>query len=323
VKTVKRIGWLGVVCLDAGAVACLRPHWRDLARGLAAPHAWVARAGADRAAASLGCVALWFVALWLALGFTAVFATAVPGRLGAASRCLAGRLLPAALLRTVAGAAGLSVLLAPIAADAKAVHGPPPRPDRGTGSVAAHPGPSWPSDSAPPPRLHVGWPTDRPAAPQPPRASHDAQPPRAAVPTPALPTTPEPSSTPAAASRSTPSPSTSAPLSPGKPSLPTPTGPTDSRRAAPPPGRHQSGPGRPGSPLRTSAGRDEVLVRPDDCLWLIAAQRLGTNASPGAIAAAWPQWYAANKRVIGPDPSLLHPGEVLHAPAGTDQGETR
>jgi hypothetical protein len=320
VKTVNRISWLGAVGLDAVAVACLRPHWHELAGRLVAPHAWVARAGADRAAASLGCVALWFVALWLALGFAAAFATALPGRLGAASRYLAARLLPAALLRTVAGAAGLSVLIAPVAGDAKAVHGPPPVPARGTASLAAHPGPSWPTDSAPLPRMQVGWPTDRPRGPH---ASHAAP-----MPAPVLPTTSEPSSTPAAPPGSTRIPPTSVPPSPGEPShsspsLPTPTGPTDSQRGALPQAPHRGGPGRPGSPLAPSAGRDEVQVRPDDCLWLIAAQRLGPDASPSAVAAAWPQWYAANEQVIGPDPSLLQPGEVLHAPTGTEQGETR
>jgi nucleoid-associated protein YgaU len=50
---------------------------------------------------------------------------------------------------------------------------------------------------------------------------------------------------------------------------------------------------------------------------MIAARRLGPAPSAAAVAAAWPSWYAANEQVIGPDPSLIHPGQVLHAPSVT------
>ena len=32
------------------------------------------------------------------------------------------------------------------------------------------------------------------------------------------------------------------------------------------------------------------------------------------VARAWPRWFASNRAVIGPDPSLIHPGEVLSRP---------
>ncbi len=57
-----------------------------------------------------------------------------------------------------------------------------------------------------------------------------------------------------------------------------------------------------------------VLVHPGDTLWSIAAARLGATASPDQVAASWPQWYAANRDVIGADPSLIHPGEHLVSP---------
>ncbi len=57
-----------------------------------------------------------------------------------------------------------------------------------------------------------------------------------------------------------------------------------------------------------------VTVRPGDCLWLIAARRLGPHPTGADVAAQWPRWYAANRSVIGADPNLITPGEVLHAP---------
>ena len=51
-----------------------------------------------------------------------------------------------------------------------------------------------------------------------------------------------------------------------------------------------------------------------DTLWSIAARRLGEGATDAEVAAAWPRWYAANRDVVGPDPDLLLPGQVLHAP---------
>lgn len=60
--------------------------------------------------------------------------------------------------------------------------------------------------------------------------------------------------------------------------------------------------------------RDVVAVRPGDSLWSITAHRLGPTASPAVIAGAWPDWYAANRAVIGPDPNLIHPGQRLRPP---------
>jgi hypothetical protein len=68
-------------------------------------------------------------------------------------------------------------------------------------------------------------------------------------------------------------------------------------------------------PRRTDAGTPtEVVVRRGDSLWSIAARQLGPDPSEAEIAEAWPAWYAANRVVIGPDPDLLLPGQVLRAP---------
>ncbi|RBY89796.1 LysM domain-containing protein [Blastococcus sp. TF02A-26] len=62
----------------------------------------------------------------------------------------------------------------------------------------------------------------------------------------------------------------------------------------------------------------EHVVLPGDCLWDIAAAdlRARTGAEPHAteVARAVEAWWAANADVIGPDPDLLLPGQVLRAP---------
>ncbi|TCC28266.1 LysM peptidoglycan-binding domain-containing protein [Kribbella speibonae] len=57
-----------------------------------------------------------------------------------------------------------------------------------------------------------------------------------------------------------------------------------------------------------------VVVRKGDSLWSIAARELGPSATAEAIAARWPDWYAANRHVIGNDPDLILPGQVLRIP---------
>ncbi|MGY1604157.1 LysM peptidoglycan-binding domain-containing protein [Geodermatophilus sp. SYSU D00815] len=68
------------------------------------------------------------------------------------------------------------------------------------------------------------------------------------------------------------------------------------------------------------AGDEHVVVR-GDCLWDIAEAylRRTTGAVPGdrAIADAVTAWWSANAAVIGPDPDLLLPGQVLHPPRST------
>ena len=56
------------------------------------------------------------------------------------------------------------------------------------------------------------------------------------------------------------------------------------------------------------------VVKPGDSLWSIAAAELGPEATDTAVAARWPQWYAANRDAIGPNPSLIKPGQVLQPP---------
>ena len=57
-------------------------------------------------------------------------------------------------------------------------------------------------------------------------------------------------------------------------------------------------------------------MRRGDTLWSIAARHLGPDASDAEIARAWPAWFEANRDVVGDDPDLLRPGQVLRAPQG-------
>jgi nucleoid-associated protein YgaU len=62
------------------------------------------------------------------------------------------------------------------------------------------------------------------------------------------------------------------------------------------------------------------VVRRGDCLWDIATDRLARASSStptdGEVARAVSAWWSANAGVIGPDPDLLLPGQVLTPPAG-------
>jgi hypothetical protein len=68
------------------------------------------------------------------------------------------------------------------------------------------------------------------------------------------------------------------------------------------------------APRRPVEGDDLVTVRRGDSLWSLAAARLGRRATDARIAVEWPRWYAANRHVIGPDPSVIRPGQQLQPP---------
>jgi nucleoid-associated protein YgaU len=57
-----------------------------------------------------------------------------------------------------------------------------------------------------------------------------------------------------------------------------------------------------------------VTVVRGDSLWRIAARHLGPGATDAEVALEWPRWYAANRAVIGPDPAIIHAGQVLTVP---------
>ena len=65
--------------------------------------------------------------------------------------------------------------------------------------------------------------------------------------------------------------------------------------------------------VRGAAAGDRYTVRPGDSLWDIAEMKLGTKEAR-RIARYWPRIHRANRDVIGGDPNLIVPGQVLTLP---------
>ena len=98
---------------------------------------------------------------------------------------------------------------------------------------------------------------------------------------------------------------------------PSPPGPPDWPTAATGSPGPPDWPADPADDAAAPAETVEHLVRPGDCLWRIAEDRLddsGTTPTDAEVARAVAAWWAANADVIGPDPDLVHPGQVLQAP---------
>ena len=70
----------------------------------------------------------------------------------------------------------------------------------------------------------------------------------------------------------------------------------------------------PDRPAAGCGSQEPVVVRLGDSLWGIAAAQLGRRADAAATAAAWPAWYRANRRAVGPDADHILPGTVLWPP---------
>lgn len=67
------------------------------------------------------------------------------------------------------------------------------------------------------------------------------------------------------------------------------------------------------APTTPTAATPVVVLR-GDCLWSIAARHLPPGTGPAAVERAWRQWYSANSSIIGPDPNLVLPGQILLPP---------
>ncbi len=57
--------------------------------------------------------------------------------------------------------------------------------------------------------------------------------------------------------------------------------------------------------------RHAVVVSPGDTLWALAEHNLPDPATDRQISAHWHAVYRRNRGVIGPDPDLIRPGQVL------------
>ena len=59
----------------------------------------------------------------------------------------------------------------------------------------------------------------------------------------------------------------------------------------------------------------EVVVVRGDSLWSIAARHLPAGSTDGQVAEAVERWHATNAQVVGANPDLVRPGQVLVAPS--------
>jgi nucleoid-associated protein YgaU len=50
-------------------------------------------------------------------------------------------------------------------------------------------------------------------------------------------------------------------------------------------------------------------------LWDIAASAMGPGATDVEVALEWPRWFEANRAVIGQNPDVLLPGQILQPPS--------
>jgi hypothetical protein len=263
-----------LVGADALVLARFAPDWHLLSRDLSKPRDWVGRVGADSAAITLTSALMWLAACWLSCGLLAAAASTLPGKIGRLGTAVSVRLMPAALRRVVIGAAGVSLLLSPAQALAE-------------GASSTTPPTPAATETAPP--ATVTWPLDQSSVVPIPSGSSAEDEIK-------WPTDVAQSIVNSSPSETTPTPSSANPPVARPPVLATITVPV---RSAPAGARLQA---------------PQVTVQPGDSLWLIAAHRLGPDATYAQIAAEWPAWYGANRPVVGDNPNLLLPGQHLSTP---------
>ena len=332
--------WGARLAVATPAFSCLvltlvGPTRADLPASLAAVPTWLQGDAATRAAALAGLLA-WALTLWLAAAVAATLASRAPGALGRAAGAVSGRIAPAVLRTTlqagigaglsltivttsVAGA-GVAMMASPAGAATRAASGPAGQsftwPDLGrpvgssTGTTT-EPAPvlAPPSAAATPawPDLDRGPASGQPASEQQILPSPSAA---AASVTPSTwPDLARPAGGPGAGASSIPAPATPSAVPGTQATTPAPpTRPTTPDAPTPAPLRAELTPDPDGA----------VVVMRGDTLWGLAAQWIRTStgqvATDSQVAVAWPQWWQANRAVIGDDPAHLLPGQRLSPP---------
>jgi hypothetical protein len=136
----------------------------------------------------------------------------------------------------------------------------------------------------------------------------------------AEPSTPAPESGPtdAEAPDAAPAPTTAAPpaTTENDAAIPAPTAaapPSTAGNDAPIPAP-TSTPAQPGSGPTDADSAGAVVVLVGDTLWSIAHHHLNSDATDQEIDTAWRAWYSANTQVIGDNPDLIQPGQLLLPP---------
>ncbi|OAE02343.1 hypothetical protein A6A22_13620 [Arthrobacter sp. OY3WO11] len=248
--------------------------------------------GVGAAAAGAGIVVWWILSLACA-AVTAVLERKGRPRAAAATR----RLSPAFMQRLVLGALSVNLLAGPAAHAAVTGPGPEWAPTQEQSSSA----PAIPATEGAT-GGESGAPGAVPTQSQTPRASGET-----------LTTAPD--------NATAPEPSTA----PKQAAVPDPAGAIE---ATPPSSFHPGwqpatpviDPGILASPAHRAAEgehgqQDEgVTVQAGNTLWDIAARHLGPGVSDLDIALQWPRWYEANRGVIGQNPDVLLPGQILQPP---------
>jgi LysM repeat protein len=233
----------------------------------------------DQLLANSAAVAAWVGLGWLVIAVVFELASVLPGAVGRGCAAIAARTTPMLVRRIVQAAIGVSVLAGPLTAGSAFAAGPSGGASTSTTTTSASSTPATPSPSAGSPAIQL----DRPNSLAAPALQGTS--PALALDRPATPFVASPPQTPKWTST-------------GPAALVTgvvhreATNPADA----------------------TSHG---YVVRRGDTLWDIAARHLGPNATSVDISRAWPAWYAANRAVIGADPSVIRPGELLLAPSGS------
>ncbi|WP_350308852.1 LysM peptidoglycan-binding domain-containing protein [Sanguibacter hominis] len=245
------------------------------------------------------CAAAWTTA-WLALTLTCVVAARAGRRRDTLERT-ALRIAPAVARRFVAAALG-----ATIAVGALPAHASEPVPVADVGWQVSSTAPTGPADTSR--EAHLPSATPDAAGPR----TTGTQRAEVTVPSPA----PQRSSTPSAprSRASTSSPSTSRASVTAAQDATSPherarSEGSQARKDAPVAGQR-----KPSTRATTSPGRETVTVRSGDTLWALAARSLGSAATNARIAHEWPRWHDANRDLIGDDPHLIRPGEILTVP---------
>ena len=269
---------LGSLLLGGGATLLV-------AQGLRASWAAVTAPGPARPADGLLLCAAALSALltlWLVLGLVLSVLSALPGAAGRIARRGAGHVAPPVVRRlaVLALGAGLAVPLVAATASAGAASTGTARDETSGRPVSSGP---LVTEGAAATAPSASWPT--PASP--PRAAGSASPP-SVRPTPV----PFPGEAPDAAW--TPS-------------------PPDRTRIHDPEGLDLLS----RTPAAGHVVDEGVVVRRGDSLWSITGRYLGPSATADEIAREWPRWHEANRDVIGDDPDLIRPGQVLHPPASS------
>ncbi|MGY1641324.1 hypothetical protein ACI782_09355 [Geodermatophilus sp. SYSU D00703] len=226
----------------------------------------------------------WAIWAWGVLGLLLTALSGLPGMAGAVARAMTRGLLPAGMRRAAAVALGVGLVTGgPLLAGCTAG---PAQPGVALAAATVDAIPDWPVAGTAPATESPGAVSDWP----------DASP------------TPGPPAPSAAPAPSTPTPTTPAPSAPASstpaPPAPAPGVPDSAADAA------------PDWPL--PARGDHVVLR-GECLWEIVAADLRASLTrepaDAEIAASVHAWWQANAAVIGSDPDLLLPGQVLRPPA--------